>query len=107
MIYPKIPKASDAVEVSDTDTTIYKVTSGRTFQLRGVIITNPTTGDVRVSLYDGPSADGRKKLDVIVAAGQTKVLDKNVLEGIEFKYGDVVGVSSTAGAVVVVTGDEL
>jgi len=106
MQIPKIPKASDAIEVSDSDTTIYKVTPGRTFLLRGVIITNPTADTVRVTLYDGPSADGRKKLDIIVAASETKVLDKNVLEGIEFKYGDVVGVSSPAGAVVVVTGDE-
>ena len=106
MQIPRIPKASDAVTVGTSDTTIYKVTSGRTFSLKSVILTNPTASDAEVSIYDGASADGRRKLDIMVSAGTTKVLDKNVVEGIEFKYGDVVGVSSVDGVVVTVTGEE-
>ncbi len=104
---PKIPKASNAVTVKDSDTTIYKVTSGRTFTAKSVILTNPLTSEARVMIYDGASSDGRKKLDVIVGAGETFALGREELyEGVEFKYGDVVGVGSVSGVVVTIIGEE-
>jgi len=79
----RIEKASPPVEVTaiDTDVDIYLVSNGRKFILKSIMVNNRTTSDARIRLWDGPSADGKIRLDIGIAAGATEGLDEAILGG--------------------------
>jgi len=93
-----------SITAADTDTTIYKRTAGRRFILRSLTISNRAAALARVRLWDGPSAEGRVRVDLQVAAGEAVAVTD--LRGITFEFGDVVGQSTQVPVDVQVGGFE-
>jgi len=89
---------------ANTDTDVYKRTTARKFWLRNFIISNRSAALARVRLWDGASAGGRTKIDVLVAASATFAV--NDLKGISFEYGNVVGQSDNVPVSIQVGGEE-
>jgi len=76
------------ITTPDSDTTIYRRTTGRVVKNVELTIVNHNTTTVsRVRIWDGPSADGRLKFDVRLAVEETIVITDIHRE---FKYGDLV-----------------
>ena len=72
---PKIPKDINDQEITSTgtDVTIYSKTTGRKFVLEELSIWNNSGTVATIELYDGASANGRRKLTVTPADGEKSV----------------------------------
>jgi len=92
--------------LSDTGTTVYEVTEGRKGKLVNLVITNQS-GIERVKIYDAASsAESGLRLDVIVGATDTVVLDRDDLVGVEEFYSGVFAACTTSGQVWLLAGVE-
>lgn len=100
-----VRKSSPSIEiVPGTDVEVYKRTEGRKAELVSVIIT--TLGLNRISLWDGSSAEGRRKLDIVVPDNTTRVLSGDEVKGISFEYGNIIARGTAPGSYIVVIVDE-
>lgn len=68
-----------------TDTTVHTVSTNRKAVITNIIVTNKEAADILVTLYDGASTGGDKKLEIKVATGDTKVIRLGDEYGIEFR----------------------
>jgi len=102
----KIPKEIPNVSISETgtDTTVYSRTSGRKFIIKEILVTNDSTAKAKVQLWDGPSADGRQKLNMNIASGDTVAFNRLHRE---FEYGDVIAQTDNATVEISGSGVEL
>lgn len=98
--YGEVSKSAK-IAATDTSTEIYKVTSGRSFKTTNIIITN-LSGITKVSIYDCQSSDitGRR-LDVMVGASDTKVLEEKELKAVDDFMSSVMAYSETTSGVLV------
>jgi len=96
----------NAVNITSTaDTTVYAITTGRTFKARYILITNLEAADTTYSIYDGPSASGNIKAKIVVGAGATQEF-KGIV-GMEFSTDVVIKASAFAvGSTAFVGGEE-
>jgi len=104
----KIIKSAGPKQVGTSDTTVYTVTSGRTFYATGVIVTNPVSGsDATVYLYDGPSTNGKQPiLPLYVKEKTVEKIDEAVLKGAPQFLSSIVAYSTLSGVWVQVIGYE-
>jgi len=92
------------ITTANTDTEVYKRTSGRRLKIKELEITNhSTTAPSRVRIWDGPSADGRLKVDVWVGTQET--LEIFGLERI-IEYGNVIAQATVVNVSVSGSGEE-
>jgi len=96
-----------SITTANSDATIYKRTTGRKFYLRTIIIANRSGVTATITLWDGPSADGRVKARFIVAESENPVITDGGLKGITWEYGDVVAQSDKVPVDIVVGGVEV
>lgn len=68
-----------------TDTIVHTVSTNRKAVITNIIVTNKEAADILVTLYDGASTGGDKKLEIKVATGDTKVIRLGDEYGIEFR----------------------
>jgi len=89
---------------ANTDTEVYKRTSGRRLKIKELEITNHnTTSPSRVRIWDGPSTDGRLKADVWVGTQATMPLP-NLARIVE--HGNVVAQATVVDVSVSGSGEE-
>jgi hypothetical protein len=104
----QIPKVEVgyAKTANNFSTEIYQVTSGRSFKVETVIITNKS-GLANVVLYDAVSSEiSSKRLDVMVGASDTVILNKDDLIGVQDFLSSVVAYTSISGVWIHVGGYE-
>jgi len=95
----------EEVTTADSDKTIYSRTSGRVMKVYELTITNRnTTAAARVRVWDGPSADARLKLDIIIGVYESVVLNASFYR--EFKHGDIVAQSDVVPVTITGSGEE-
>jgi len=76
------------ITTANSDTTIYKRTTGRVVKVIELTIVNHNTTTVsRVRIWDGPSTDARLRYDVRLAPEESVVITDIYRQ---FKYGDLV-----------------
>jgi len=101
-----IEKGSNVIDVTtaNSDTEVYKRTSGRVFKLRTLQLNNRSAASSRIRLWDGASADGRRKVDLTLAADESIIVTD--VRGIDFKFGDVIAQATSVPVSIQVGGEE-
>jgi len=83
----------NSITVATSDTEIFTPSSGRSFDVRSMEITNTGSSDALVDIYDGTTASSNLKAKYQVAATSTIAL--NSINGLRF-YTSVRAVASAA-----------
>ena len=91
---------------ANTDTTVYTVSTNRKLTVTDIVVTNKETSAVLITIWDGASATGTKKMEIEVPPTTTGMLLR-MQHGPEFRTSVVAQVSAyTNGSSIMIGGEE-